>query len=68
MQPTRIKLVAAMGWQQEPIGEKLSLEIFCKIYLCNSNRFFIPSAFMFFYILRRGPSEKLVSINHILTN
>ena len=28
MQPIREKLVAAMGWQQEPIGKKLALEFF----------------------------------------
>ena len=48
MQPIEKKLVAAMvdGRSQQ---EKSSRQnFFCKIYLCNSNCFFIPSAFIFF--------------------
>ena len=48
MQPIRKKLVAALGWQQEPIGKKLALEFFCKNCLCNFNGLFLPSAFLFF--------------------
>ena len=62
MQPIRKKLVAAMGWQQEPIGKKLALEFFCKIYLGNFNGLFLSSAFLFF-IHSATPLKRLALIN-----
>ena len=58
MQPIRKKVVAAMGWQQEPIGKKLALEFFCKNCLCNFNGLFLPSAFLFF-IHSATPPQKI---------
>ena len=53
------------GWQLEPIGKKLPLECFWKIYLCNSNGSFIPSVLLlllFFY----STLQKKVNFNQLI--
>ena len=50
MQPIGKKLVAAMDWQQEPIGKKLALEFLKKIIYAT------PLVYVFsFFILHQPP-------------
>ena len=64
------KACISMDRQQEPIGRKLVLEFFVKIYLCNSIGLFVSPAFLFLYSshLQQLPLKRLALINQSYFN
>ena len=64
MQPIKNLAPTMHGWQLEPIGKWLPLDIFCKDYFCNSNGFIIPSAFIFF--LYSPTAAQKFSFNYLI--
>ena len=67
MQPIRKKLVSAMDWQQEPIGKKLALEFFVKLFM-QLHWFICVFSFFILYTLRQLALKRLALVNHSYFN